>query len=72
MTAPGFFCGRNVARAFHCECAWAVGPPRKMKALDLVTPAKAGVHVPEEVDSRLRGNDVTFDGVRRRNEDRMY
>jgi hypothetical protein len=27
-----------------------------------VTPAKAGVHVREEVDSRFRGNDVTFDG----------
>jgi hypothetical protein len=37
-----------------------------------VTPAKAGVHVREELDSRspafaedkLRGNDVTFDGGR--------
>ena len=25
-----------------------------------VTPAKAGVHVREELDSRFRGNDVTF------------
>ena len=29
-----------------------------------VTPAEAGVHIQEEVDSRFRGNDVTFDGVR--------
>jgi hypothetical protein len=28
-----------------------------------VTPAKAGVHVREELDSRFRGNDVTFDGA---------
>jgi hypothetical protein len=27
-----------------------------------VTPAKAGVHVRHELDSRFRGNDVTFDG----------
>ena len=41
-----------------------------MKVLDFVTPAKlvlresggAGVHFHEGVDSRLRGNDVTFDG----------
>jgi hypothetical protein len=33
-----------------------------MKVLDFVTPAKAGVHFQEEMDSRLRGNDVTFDG----------
>jgi hypothetical protein len=31
-----------------------------------VTPAKAGVHVREELDSRFRGNDVTFDGAKRR------
>jgi hypothetical protein len=30
-----------------------------------VTPAKAGVHVREELDSRFRGNDVTFDGAKR-------
>ena len=30
-----------------------------------VTPAKAGVHVREEMDSRFRGNDVTFDGAKR-------
>ena len=29
-----------------------------------VTPAQAGVHVREELDSRFRGNDVTFDGAR--------
>jgi hypothetical protein len=28
-----------------------------------VTPAKAGVHVLEELDSRFRGNDVTFDAA---------
>jgi hypothetical protein len=28
-----------------------------------VTPAKAGVHFREEVDSRFRGNDVTFEGA---------
>jgi hypothetical protein len=28
-----------------------------------VTPAKAGVHVREELDSRFRGNDLTFDAV---------
>jgi hypothetical protein len=31
-----------------------------------VTPAKAGVHVREKLDSRFRGNDVTFDGAKRR------
>ena len=30
-----------------------------------VTPAKAGVRVREELDSRFRGNDVTFNGGRR-------
>ena len=30
-----------------------------------VTPAKAGVHVREELDSRFRGNDVTFNGAQR-------
>jgi hypothetical protein len=30
-----------------------------------VTPAKAGAHVREELDSRFRGNDVTFDGAQR-------
>jgi hypothetical protein len=30
-----------------------------------VTPAKAGVHVRAELDSRFRGNDVTFDGAKR-------
>jgi len=29
-----------------------------------VTPAKAGVQVREELGSRLRGNDVSFDGAR--------
>ena len=29
-----------------------------------VTPAEAGVHVREELDSRFRGNDVTFDEAR--------
>jgi hypothetical protein len=28
-----------------------------------VTPAKAGVHVREELDSRFRGNDAAFDGA---------
>jgi hypothetical protein len=39
------------------EFPWAFGPPEEMKIL-LVTPAQAGVHVLDEVDSRLRGNDV--------------
>jgi hypothetical protein len=39
------------------ESSWAFGPPEQMKIL-LVTPAQAGVHVPGEVDSRFRGNDV--------------
>ena len=30
-----------------------------------VTPAKAGVHVEEELDSRFRGNDVAFNRARR-------
>jgi len=30
-----------------------------------VTPAQAGVHVRQEVDSRFRGNDVTFGGAQR-------
>jgi hypothetical protein len=46
------------------------GPARKNE-IQHVTPAKAGVHVREELDSRspafaedkLRGNDVTFDGA---------
>ena len=28
-----------------------------------VTPAKAGVHVREEPDSRFRGNDLAFQGA---------
>jgi hypothetical protein len=28
-----------------------------------VTPAKAGVHLLEELDSRFRGDDVTFEGA---------
>ena len=28
-----------------------------------VTPAKAGVHLLEELDSRFRGNDVTSEGA---------
>jgi hypothetical protein len=30
-----------------------------------VAPAKAGAHDWEELDSRFRGNDVTFDGAER-------
>ena len=37
-------------------------PNHKNESQD-VTPAKAGVHVREELDSRFRGNDVTLDGV---------
>jgi hypothetical protein len=36
-----------------------------MKVMALVTPAKAGVHL-GSLDSRFRGNDVTFDGAKRR------
>jgi hypothetical protein len=38
-------------------------PTRRNESQD-VTRAKAGVHVREEVDSRFRGNDVTFDGAK--------
>ena len=31
-----------------------------------VTPAEAGVHIREELDSRFRGNDATFHGAKRR------
>jgi hypothetical protein len=37
-------------------------PAHRTESQD-VTPANAGVHVREELDSRFRGNDVTFDGV---------
>jgi hypothetical protein len=37
-------------------------PTRRNESQD-VTPAKAGVHVREELDSRFRGNDVTFDAA---------
>jgi hypothetical protein len=37
-------------------------PTRRNESQD-VTPAKAGVHVREELDSRFRGNDLTCDGV---------
>jgi hypothetical protein len=40
-------------------------PARRNESQDL-TPAQAAVHVREELDSRLRGNDVTFDGAKRR------
>jgi hypothetical protein len=36
--------------------------PTRRNESHLVTPAKAGVHVWEELGSRSRGNDVTFDG----------
>jgi hypothetical protein len=39
-------------------------PTRRNESQD-VTPAKAGVRVREELDSRFRGNDVTFDGAQR-------
>jgi hypothetical protein len=44
------------------EFPWAFGRPEEMRILP-VTPAQAGVHVPNEVDSRFRGNDVTFGGA---------
>ena len=37
-------------------------PTHRSQSQD-VTPAKAGVYVCDKVDSRFRGNDVTFDGV---------
>ena len=37
------------------EFSWAFGPPQEVKIL-LVTPAKAGVHVWEELDSRFVQN----------------
>ena len=40
-------------------------PPTHRNESQHVTPAKAGVHVREELDSRFRGNDVTFDGAKR-------
>ena len=43
----------------HLECAWARGPRIEMKVIAVVTPAKAGVHL-GKMDSRFRGNDVTF------------
>jgi hypothetical protein len=39
-------------------------PTQRNESQD-VTPAKAGVHVRKELDSRFRGNDVTFDGAKR-------
>jgi hypothetical protein len=38
-----------------------LGPTRRNESHH-VTPAKAGVHVWEELRSRFRGNDVTFEG----------
>ena len=46
------------------ESPWAFGRPGEMKIL-LVTPAQAGVHGPDEVDSRFRGNDVVGVIIRR-------
>ena len=37
--------------------------PTQRHESQAVTPAQAGVQVRKEVDSRFRGNDVTFDGV---------
>jgi hypothetical protein len=39
-------------------------PTQRNESRD-VTPAKAGVHLRKELDSRFRGNDVTFDGEAR-------
>ena len=39
-------------------------PTHRSQSQD-VTPAKAGVHAREGLDSRFRGNDVTFDGPER-------
>jgi hypothetical protein len=40
-------------------------PTHRNEGQAVVTPAQAGVHVREELDSRFRGNDVTFDGAQR-------
>jgi hypothetical protein len=39
-------------------------PTHRSESQD-VTPAKAGVHVWEKMDSRFRGNDLTFEGAER-------
>jgi hypothetical protein len=38
-------------------------PTHRNESHACVTPAKAGVHFREELDSRFRGNDVTLDGA---------
>ena len=43
------------------EFPWTCGPPKGMKIASNVAPAKAGVHL-AQMDSRLRGNDVIFEG----------
>jgi hypothetical protein len=57
---------RPAAAGWPCVCSADL----QVGIFLFVTPAKlvlresggAGVQFPEEVDSRLRGNDVTFDG----------
>jgi len=52
----------------HSEGPWACGQPIEMEVNLSSPPAEAGVHVPDEVDSRLRGNDVvgvTFERAQR-------
>jgi hypothetical protein len=41
-------------------------PTHGNESQPFVTPAQAGVHFREELGSRFRGNDVTFDGAKRR------
>jgi hypothetical protein len=40
-----------------------LAPTHSNESQPFVTPAQAAAHVREELDSRFRGNDVTFDGV---------
>jgi hypothetical protein len=48
----------------HSECPWAYGPPIEMKVNLSSPPRKRGSKsVQKELDSRFRGNDVTFDGA---------
>jgi len=47
-------------------------PTHRKESQFSVTPAKAGVHVGNQLDSRFRGNDVTFERAERGTLVRMF
>ncbi|NBE91769.1 methylenetetrahydrofolate reductase [Nonomuraea sp. KC401] len=58
---------RELGVTDHCKVIAGVGPIRSLRALDYMRTAVPGVHVPDEVDRRLRGvpaGRVAEEGIR--------